>query len=179
MKKNLIFRVAKAGVMLMITTNLHAQSMSKEDTPDIKSVPVSVSSRVYDDYATLVGIKEKNEKIFSHFTKAFKNAKNISSTEIKGSMMIHCHIDGNVHRILYNKNGKWIQTIKYFDSEKLSDEMRTEVILSYPLYTIFGVVTQVTIGDATAYLIMIENKKSWKIVRLVNDELDVYRSYTK
>lgn len=179
MKKNLAFRLARAGVTLLIATNLHAQSLLKEDTPELKSIPTVISTRVYDDHATLSAIKEKNERIFGHFTKAYKNAKDISSTEIKGSLMIHCHIDGNVHRVLYNKKGKWIQTLKYFDSEKLSDDMRTQVILAYPLYTIFGVVTQVTIGDATATLIMIENKKSWKILRLMDGELDVYKSYTK
>jgi hypothetical protein len=178
MKKNLLLRAAELGLFLFAAGNLHAQSMVKEDT-SAKYFSTPVSANAYNDYSTLAGIKEKSERTFSNFTRTFKNAENISYSVSEGRMIIHCRIDGDQHLILYSKRGHWLQTIRTFNYEKLSEEIQDQVTSFFPKFKLFGVVNEIKLGGDTAYLIRIENKKSWKILRLANGELDVFESYVK
>ena len=49
----------------------------------------------------------------------------------------------------------------------------------FPGYTVFGMVIDVTVRNESALLVMIENRKGWKRVRITNDGIDVYEEYVK
>jgi len=49
---------------------------------------------------------------------------------------------------------------------------------NYYDYSIF-LVQEVKVGDKTAYLVKIEDEKSFKTIRVVDGEMDEYESYKK
>jgi hypothetical protein len=131
------------------------------------------------DANTLADLRSANAKLYNRFTSRFSSAQDIHVLPLKWNIQISCKVDGIANRFLYAKNGRLLQTIRDYAPENLPEAISETVLNNYPRYSIFGIVNEVTIDNSTAYLVMIENKKSWKRVRVLNGEVDTYEEYKK
>ena len=124
-------------------------------------------------------IKAKNVKTFDHFTKNYSEALVKIVRNEKDGTYINATISGNTLRVKYDSKGRFRNSVLTYPHTELSDELAERVMVSFPGYTIFGNVLDVKVGDKTALLIMIENKKTWKRVRITSDGIDVYEEFVK
>ena len=76
------------------------------------------------------------------------------------------------------KKGKWHHTIRYYDSKHLSEDMRYTVLNNYKGFDITGV-TEVAVAGEIAYFVSIEALRTWKVLRIQNDEMDEVESFQK
>lgn len=81
-------------------------------------------------------------------------------------------------KVMYNSRGHWLGTVKTYYEAQLPREVRSQVKREYFDYSIFGVI-EVSTPEGKAYLVRIEDAKTWKTIRLRDGEMDVYESYTK
>jgi len=136
-------------------------------------------STAENDRAAKEWIRSKNSKMFANFSNRFKNAANINVSVEGRETYIFFYVGGIQHRISYNKNGNWLYTIRYYDAQELTKEKQRRINKEYPGYTIFNYVAEVNFKNIKATLVLIENRNSWKRIRITENDMDVYEAFEK
>ncbi|WP_207510532.1 hypothetical protein [Longitalea luteola] len=115
----------------------------------------------------------------TNFITAFPNATNAGWTRLRnGESLVHFFSDDIETKVFYNRKGKHIATIRYYDEYTLPAEVRHLVKSAYYDFTIFLVI-EVTINNQTAYLVKIEDNTRIKTVRVLAGEMDVLEELEK
>jgi hypothetical protein len=147
---------------------------------DSKPDPAAVTKEAADaDKIALEGLRAINAKMFTHFTRNYKGASNIRVLDAAGQTTVKFDMDSISTSVRYDKNGKWRYSMKAYGEEKLDPDVRGSVETSFPGYMVFGFVNEIKVLDKTAYLVMIENSKTWKRIRVVDGETSIYEEYNK
>ena len=176
MKKISFLLIFAIAVMLLFGSDAYCQAaplMNKEKLN--KSVIISSNT----DNLALENIKAVNAKMYRDFSKKFKDASDIQVDVINKKTMITCLKDGKKSRVVYTKRGICQHIVSTYGNEQLPEHIRNQIEFAYPRYSIFGTVIEVTANNKTAHLVTIEDKTSWKRVRVVDGEMDVYEEYEK
>jgi hypothetical protein len=176
MKKFSFVPVAALVAMFAFSPKMNAQSSTNFNK---ETFAKSVSNASDADKLALENIKMMNARIYQDLSKNFKGATEISATKADRMTFISCKVDGKMNRIVYSKNGKWQNTVTSYESDRLPEDIRGSIEYAYPRYSIFGSAIEVKVGSKTAYLVTIENNTSWKRIRMVDGEMDVYEEYQK
>ena len=127
----------------------------------------------------LADLKAKNVKSFNHFTNTYPEAILRKIHEEKDGTHINATLNGNSLKVQYDVKGKFQNAVLTYPSDALNEKIADQVMQSFPGFTVFGTVIDVTVRDQSALLVMIENRKSWKRVRITDDGMDVYEEYVK
>lgn len=77
-----------------------------------------------------------------------------------------------------SKGGNCESRIQYYSENELPADVRRQVKSTYYDYAITSV-KEVTCHNATAYLVTIEYKNNWKVIRVVDEETDVWEDHEK
>jgi len=170
MKHNFIVRL----IVLTVTSLLSTGAFSQLSTQTAFSATIATADKM-----ALASLKAVNEKMHNHFSKHFKNATDILVRPESNHTQITFKEKGISNSVQYNKKGKWQYSIRTYDESKLADKIRNQVEISYPGFRVFGFVNEIDVLDKTATLVMIENKDSWKRIRVLDDVLDIYEEYRK
>ncbi|RYF93012.1 MAG: hypothetical protein EOO02_24550 [Chitinophagaceae bacterium] len=148
------------------------------DSADRNTARLEREAAAERDLKTLTSIKTMSARLYQHFTTNFKEAYDVNM-EVAHNVHLSWMIDGLRHRALYTKKGRMLHKLKYYDMSLLSEEVAETVYSSYPRYRIFGGVTEVQVPGHTVYFILIEDKKTWKRVKVSGDEVLIHESYVK
>jgi hypothetical protein len=182
MKKYLFVRLFVLGSSAFIfsgaSSQLSADRVARLDTHNQSHRNYSAVGADADRMA-LASMKAVNGKMFNHFSKNYKGASDISISTIGNFTQISFKNEGVSNKVQYNKKGKWMYSIKSYEEARLDQSIRDNVESAYPGYTVFGFVSELRVYDKSATLVMIENKKSWKRIRIIDGNFDVYEEYTK
>jgi hypothetical protein len=93
--------------------------------------------------------------------------------------VVHTVIDGRPSTTAYNKNGKWVYTIQQYNANNLDENIIDRVKSVYYRYDITGIQKVEQPGQDVVYVVHLEDSKSIKIVRLVNDEMELIEDLVK
>lgn len=181
MKKNLIMYVS--GFLLALVSVMGSSAQYLKGRPvfnkDVlsESAKTLVNSEEADKFA-LASLKESNIRAYKDFTRFFKNASDIRLSTTTSGIFVSCMMDGIRNRVSYNSKGRWIHTIRHYGEQRLPSDVGNLVKGEYPGFAIFGV-TEVNVGNKKAHLVSIENSHSWKRIKVVDGEMEVYEAYDK
>lgn len=78
----------------------------------------------------------------------------------------------------YDRKGGWMETIKTYDESKLPTDIRTRVRQQYYDYHI-SLVKEINHGRQSLYYVNIEDKRSWMVLRVAEDDLEPVGMYEK
>lgn len=84
--------------------------------------------------------------------------------------------DGVQTKIFFNKRGGQTGMIRYYTENKLPNEVQRLVKAIYYDADIF-LVTEVTVGNRTAYLVKVKDEMCTKTIRVMNGEMDVIEEF--
>jgi hypothetical protein len=177
MKKLLYVRLLVISTSFFINAAVFAQSSSEDVAVIGKSSSITFNANT--DALALASIKAANSKMYSHFTKNFKDATDLKVHEFDGHVRINFKLHGVSTSTQYNEKGKCQFTISSYDESKLDEEIRESVEANYPGFLVAGTVIEVAVADKSATLVMIENKKEWKRIRINADGMSIYEQYRK
>jgi hypothetical protein len=175
MKKVLFVSISLFIAILVLSSHTNAQSSTFGSEKFVKTA----SDMADADKLALESIKMTSDRMFRDFTKRFKDASGIIVSNDASWHYISCYTDGDLNRIMYNKKGRWNHTIRTFDNAKLPESVRAQIEYIYPRYSIFGSAVEVNVSNRKAFLVLIEDQKSWKRIKVVDDETEVYEEYQK
>ena len=119
-----------------------------------------------------------NTRALKDFTKSFKDAENVSWSAIKDGFLASFKEDGVETKAFYDQKGRWSATIRTYQENKMPKDVRKQVKSNYYDFAI-NQVNEVTIGEITAYLVRIEDAESFKTIRVIDGEMDVYEDHNK
>ena len=170
MKKTLFHRLLIIGTALTLNTQVPAQT--SHTTPFVIA-DAGTSSTL------LASLKAKHEKAYHHLTRTFPDAIVSRVEDEKDGTHIKASVDGNSLRVKYDRKGRFINSVLSYPSSELNEATADKVMQAFPGFSIFNQVLEVTSGNKSALLVMIENKKTWKRVRLTSEGMDVYEEYVK
>ena len=150
-------------------------------TPSTVKLAVAPYVAAEADLRSLTEMKALSPKMFERFTRDFKSAYDIRvyPNKTNKTIQVNSKTDGDMNRTTYTAKGKFLNNIKHYDFTKLPESIANNVNDAYPRYEIFGGVAEITVINKVAYFVLIENKKSWKRLKIVNDEIEVYEEFVK
>ena len=119
-----------------------------------------------------------NTKALRNFKKEFKNTTSESWYALQNGYRVKFLQNGVYNMADYNEKGRWLRTIRYYDETGLPKSIRNAVRHEFLDFSIF-LVMEMNLPQSTIYLVKIEDKSSWKTVRVAGDDLDVVESFTK
>jgi hypothetical protein len=175
MKKVMFLSISAIITTIAFSASGHAQTSTFNKEALAKSV-----SNVNDaDKLALENMRLANQKMYRDFSNRFKNATDIQVSEANNCQLVSCHTDGDYNRVTYTRKGKWQNTLTTYDNSKLPQDIRDQIENAYPRYSIYSGVIEVNAMNKKAYLVLIEDKTSWKRIRVVDGEMDVFEEYQK
>ena len=113
-----------------------------------------------------------------HFKKEFKNTTGESWYALQNGYRVKFLQNGVYNMAHYNEKGRWLRTIRYYDETGLPKNIRNAVRHEFLDFNIF-LVMEMNLPQSTIYLVKIEDKTSWKTVRVAGDEIEVVENFTK
>jgi hypothetical protein len=95
-----------------------------------------------------------------------------------GSFVVYFMSKGIKNRVSYGKSGVYEFTIRDYDEEKLPTEVRKLIRSNYYDFNIYHV-REIGIKGTIAFILKLEDKTSWKTIKVVDGEMEVTEQYSK
>jgi len=126
-----------------------------------------------------VSIAEINAKVVKNFAKDYKKATDVKWIKTSGGLYAAYFVnDEKQNLVCYNKKGNFECMLCYYQEERLPREIRGLVKSTYYDFDIY-LVTEVHRNGKIAYVTKMEDKTSWKTVKVVDGEMEVTEDYRK
>lgn len=163
MKK--LFKMAGLFLVIFINANVKAQE-------------ANVSQKEFESTSDYAAKATLNDRAIAKFGKFFPHASSESWIKTNNGFAVR-FTSNNIQQLVFlTKRGNITASIKYYSEKELPSDVRMTIRHEYPDYSIKSV-REINAVNTTAYLITIEDATSWKTIRFVNGETDVYEEYTK
>ncbi len=156
-----------AGLFLVIFINAN-----------VKAQEANVSQKEFESTSDYAAKATANDRAISKFGKFFPNASSESWTKTNNGFAVRFTSNNMQQLVFLTKRGNVVASIKYYSEKQLPSDVRMAIRYAYPDFSIKSV-REVNAANSTAYLITIEDATSWKTIRIVNGETDVYEEYKK
>ena len=155
------------GLLLVITATTGANAQTDNASPK-----EFLSSSDYSAKATA------NDRVIGKFEKFFPNANSESWQKTKNGYTVHFTRNNIQQLVFLTKRGGVISSIKYYSEKELPSYIKSMVKYEYPTFTIKSA-REIEACNKRAYLVTIEDDPTWKTIRVVDGEMDVYEAYVK
>ena len=122
--------------------------------------------------------EEVNVKAVRDFEKSFKQVQKVNWYKVKDGFMVYFYQEGNKKISGYDPKGNWIYNLVSYPEEKLPRQVWLQVKSVYSKSSITWV-NEIQKSDKTIYVVHLEDKDSYKNVRVCDDEMDVIEEIKK
>lgn len=120
-----------------------------------------------------------NKKIARDFSQHFSAAGDISVyTDASSRTLVSCLVNGVQNRITYDRKGNFVSNLRHYGEEGLPKEVRHLVRSTWYDYAIVYVV-EVNYNEKTGFVITLEDRISWKRIKVVDGETEVMEAFIK
>ncbi|MEP7110156.1 MAG: hypothetical protein ABI760_19325 [Ferruginibacter sp.] len=167
--------VAALAGMNVVNAQLQANSGKPEFEKTIKKEKEVITPDPLND---LEGI---NPKALKRFSGQYKDAVAVSWEKIRNGFVAQFVSNGIRNKIFYTPKGNWSGSVKTYTEEKMLNQTREIVKGKYYDYSIV-LVEELEIPDSDGvptYIIYVENKDDFKLIRMFDMEMEVWRQMVK
>ena len=181
MKKTIYLRSAILMASLALTISSFGQYSGLTMNVSRNSSKVTENSadvRTDAKEAALEQLKQMNLKVYLDFKKSAKHANDIRVSQTSKNIFVVYDYDDVHHRICYDPKGNRSYHIQYYGLEKIPADVLQLVQNEYPFYTVLRG-SEIEANGKTAFLVDIDGKRSFKTIRVVDGEFDIYSSHNK
>lgn len=176
MKKNLFAIVAGLISALAVTNGSYAQT--QDDIAHVSPVKkyYKMPKPGVGDNSNTAGINMVNEKALKNFRKQYK--VNYEKWILESNWIVACYeLDNTTCSIYYDKKGNWIGHLKVYHEDEMPKDiikMIKQEYYDYKILSVQEVETYQSIAMPT-YIVVIEDEKNIKLIRVHDNEMDVYK----
>ena len=122
-----------------------------------------------------------DQRAVKQFNKQFNNSVSPVVYSTNGGIILQSVADG--HKVIsgYDKKGNWVYTIKHYPSESLANDIIGIVNGNYNTHGYFiSAMDKIDQpGDKSVYIVHMENNKTFKTLRVTNDEVELIEDFQK
>jgi hypothetical protein len=133
--------------------------------------PVKEASTIHSEPGLLTNIQKK-------FHKQFANVTLESWTKTNDGYAIRFFAGAIYNLVFYNSKADLTEQVHYYKRNYLPIDIRYQVESTYHNYNIVSV-QEITAEKSITYLVSIEMGNEWKIIRVSEAGMDVYKEYRK
>lgn len=182
MKKTIICGLTGVLLTYAITGITYAQSsISKakyDGQPTIEKF-TSLSDQINEikeDGPTL--LNEINAQATRNFMRDYKNTADVKWFEAGDGLVVYFTIEGVKTKVYYTKKGNYECRVRSYYENNLAPAVRHLVKSTYYDFNIYCI-TEINASGKTAYFLNLESKTSWKMIKVVDNEMEVTQEYKK
>ncbi|HEY1871823.1 MAG TPA: hypothetical protein VGG71_12245 [Chitinophagaceae bacterium] len=168
--------------MFTIMRVVNAQGTNKKTaTSDLQFSTVQANGINKADSMSVGGKdREVNTRAILNFNKSFKEIKDPQwSATQEGGFVARFEYKHATTRVFYDNNGKWLGTISGYNEDKLPAGIIKLVKTNYYDYAITYIHELKLANDETVYLILIQDQKTIKTIRVSEGQLEEIREVDK
>ncbi len=119
-----------------------------------------------------------NIKAVRNFLREYKNVAGAEWYRSGNGFVVHCNMNGFKTKVFYDKKGNYECMIRIYAEARLPREVRHLVKSNYYDFNIYQV-REITRKDNTVYIVTIEDKTSWKKIKVENGQMEVMYEESK
>jgi hypothetical protein len=121
-----------------------------------------------------------NTRAMRNFVKSYSSAVDANWQPVKeGGWQVFFIADSIRCRALYSKRGNWLFTLRSYNENRLPRDVRSIVRSTYYDYAITYIDEVSAPGQATTYLVQIQDEKGIKILQVADGEMETLRELAK
>jgi len=177
--KNSFIAFAAGSVLALATINGANAQRSKNN---IASDTIKFDKSVFSGETNVTGVNTSviSAKALKDFKRSYINVSGEKWIKTKNGIAATFSSNGIANIVYYDKKGNWNASLKIYNEEKFDRSVRAIVKSKYFDYKITQVqeVETVTLGTPT-YMVHLEGDNDFKIIRVSDDEMDVYEEFAK
>jgi hypothetical protein len=106
-----------------------------------------------------------NEKIVRNFKEIYPNAAQVNWMEYPETYAVYFVEDGIKVNIVFNKDGGFVSSVRYYKEDYLPYYLLAEVKRKYPTKKIYSV-SELTSPGTITYFIKLEDAKTWLTIKM-------------
>ena len=181
MKKNLIALIFVSVATLAGISKANAQIVADNSSLKYGNNSIEINKTTQPVNNLTNELESISPRALKNFANTYKNVSGESWMKIKGGFSVRFTSDDVPTAIFYDSKGFWVNSIKYYNEEKMLHEVRHIVKSTYYDYNIIyaqEIETADTQGMPT-YIICLQDKTNIKMVRICDGEMSVWKEYTR
>jgi hypothetical protein len=175
--KQLILPFVSCWVFMITGISLHAQTAVKRQA--FNSVAMVVPEVLAPAQNSMAAFRNIPIKAVRNFKKTWQHVDNETWYAITDGYRARFIEDGVLYHVTYNKNGKWLHTMRQYDETKLEREVRAQVKSVYYDYNILLIEEIEQAMKPLTYIIHMEDPVSFKNIRIRDREMEVVTEINK
>jgi hypothetical protein len=181
MKKILFAIVAGFVPALVVTSGAYAQYSNNVAALQPAKDVIKMDKALISEKDNTVSLEAISTKAVKDFNKSYKMANDVKWYKVQGGFRVGFTSNGINNQVFYTKKGQWSASLKGYNEDKLSRDIRNIVkheYYDYKINYIQEIETTESEGSPT-YIVHLENDNTIKLVRVKDGEMDVYQEFTK
>jgi hypothetical protein len=123
-----------------------------------------------------VPLNEINIHAFRYFHRRFPSISGESWTKSADGYIVSFMENAIRHQAHFDKRGAFLYSLQYYAGKDISGDLVVSIKKKYPDYRI-GVVTEITDGEKTFYLVKIENNSFVKTLSICDGKTEVLEEF--
>lgn len=175
MKTLLMITVVSALTVSAATAKAQVNLMTRQEKSD---VGVAASAFESSDPEPSSNAAFVSERVSKNFAKDFSNATNPVWTKTADGFMVRFTSNGIQNCAYLTRQGVCESRIRYYSETELPVAIRSQVKRTYYDFEITSV-KEVYHHNTTTYLITVADAKTWKVIRVLDGETDVWEEHVK
>ena len=149
----------------------------KQPLPE-KIIPESKKAGLGQDSGLMLR-NEINAKAARNFMKNFKDVTDAKWFKSANGLIVAYFANEKFRNwVFYNTDGDCEYMLRHYSEEQLASDVRHVVKSKYYDYSIY-LVAEITRHEKIAYTVYLEDKKSWKIVRVIDGDMELMQDLKK
>jgi hypothetical protein len=117
-------------------------------------------------------------EVSAAFHHNYPTAKDVGWAETENGYLASFLFDNGHYSVFLDKKGKTTSQIRYGTQKDLPEAISQRVRTAYDCNEL-GLVREVTTDGKMAYLITIDEKDSWKVIRVAGEYMEVWEEHVK
>ncbi len=165
-----------AAISTATFVNADAQnSMAYANSADVKNLSAygspNTKSETKNDKSALYKI---NFKAVQNFKNTYTNVWDETWEEVKSGFVARFTSNGVRTQNYYDKNGRWLHSIEYYNETNLPKDVRATVKINYYDYTITSVqeINMTKNNERPIYLVRLKYNNDHKTIRVCDGEME-------
>lgn len=165
-------------LVLLLAAHLTALSLATNAIGQNNFLPASTTKVLTSESYNNVESLGKSTRAMKKFKKDFPAVTGEVWSTAEDGYMVSFLSNGIQNRVYLSKKGACQSIVRYYSEKQLPAEIRHQVKTIYYDYAIPRA-TEVTTTGKTAYLVTVEGSNSWKVIQVVEGEMDVWEDHQK
>jgi len=151
-------------------------AVKKQDLNDVASLE---RGRIPEPVNTMAAFRNIPIKAVRNFKNSYQQVDYETWYEVPDGYRARFTRDAVLHLVTFNKNGKWLNTIRQYDETILARDVRAMVRSAYYDYNIVLVEEIEQAWKPVTYIIHLEDKLTFKNIRVCDREMEIIAEINK